>query len=128
MSCQTQAVLIPTATVPGRPERPVLKPAQTMPQRSVNTERGLAAMVHAIAHIEFNAINLALDAVWRFPGHPQAYYLDWWRVAQEEAKHFDMLCIELACGKCARPRPSTGLLAWRWCHARWRREAWTRRP
>ncbi|MEY2780429.1 MAG: hypothetical protein RL307_133 [Pseudomonadota bacterium] len=96
MNCHTQAVLSPVAPVPGRPERPVLKPAQAMPQRSVNTERGLAAMVHAIAHIEFNAINLALDAVWRFPGHPVDYYLDWWRVAQEEAKHFDMLSAELA--------------------------------
>lgn len=96
MACQTQAVLIPTSPVPGRPRLPILKPPQTMPQRSVNTGRGLAAMVHAIAHIEFNAINLALDAVWRFPGHPLAYYLDWWQVAQEEARHFDLLCAELA--------------------------------
>lgn len=48
-------------------------------------------LLHAIAHIEFNAINLALDAVWRFGGMPRDYYLDWMRVAAEEAKHFTLL-------------------------------------
>lgn len=48
-------------------------------------------LIHAIAHIEFNAINLALDAIWRFPGMPEAFYLDWLRVAAEEAKHFRLL-------------------------------------
>ena len=48
-------------------------------------------MMHSIAHIEFNAIHLALDAVWRFAGMPPAYYQDWLQVAQEEAKHFRML-------------------------------------
>lgn len=48
-------------------------------------------MVHSIAHIEFNAINLALDAVWRFPGMPAAFYIDWLQVAAEEAKHFTLL-------------------------------------
>ncbi|MEY4284274.1 MAG: hypothetical protein RL111_949 [Pseudomonadota bacterium] len=95
VACDESAVLVPTAAVPGRPDTPLLKPPQTMPQRSVHTERGLAALVHSIAHIEFNAINLALDAVWRFPDHPRAYYLDWWQVAQEEAKHFLMLSAEL---------------------------------
>lgn len=47
--------------------------------------------MHAIAHIEFNAINLALDAIWRFDGMPPAYYHDWLRVAAEEATHFEML-------------------------------------
>jgi len=51
----------------------------------------LAAMVHSIAHIEFNAINLALDAVWRFAGMPDMFYRDWLRVADEEAQHFAML-------------------------------------
>ena len=52
-------------------------------------------MIHSIAHIEFNAINLALDAVWRFADMPTAYYQDWLRVAQEEAKHFTLLCQHL---------------------------------
>ncbi len=55
--------------------------------------------MHSIAHIEFNAINLALDAVWRFPDMPVAYYKDWMRVAQEEAKHFMLLQTHLqTCG------------------------------
>jgi uncharacterized ferritin-like protein (DUF455 family) len=53
-------------------------------------------LLHAVAHIEFNAINLALDAVWRFPGMPEAYYRDWLRVASEEALHFSLLSTHLA--------------------------------
>jgi uncharacterized ferritin-like protein (DUF455 family) len=52
---------------------------------------GLAALVHAVCHIEFNAINLALDAVWRFEHMPLAFYQDWLRVAAEEAVHFELL-------------------------------------
>jgi uncharacterized ferritin-like protein (DUF455 family) len=48
-----------------------------------------------VAHIEFNAINLALDAAWRFPGLPEAYYRDWLRVAAEEALHFTLLSEHL---------------------------------
>jgi uncharacterized ferritin-like protein (DUF455 family) len=51
----------------------------------------LAALVHSVCHIEFNAINLALDAVWRFAGLPPAYYQDWLRVAYEESTHFELL-------------------------------------
>ena len=76
---------------PGRPDRPHLVTPTRVPGRSAFTVEGRAAMVHAIAHIEFNAINLALDAVWRFDGLPPAYYLDWLRVAQEEALHFGLL-------------------------------------
>lgn len=47
--------------------------------------------MHAVAHIEMNAIHLALDAVWRFPGMPPAYYWDWLRIAGEEARHFQLL-------------------------------------
>jgi len=57
--------------------------------------------LHSIAHIEFNAINLALDAVWRFAGMPQAYYRDWLRVAAEEAKHFALLQAHLHQLDCA---------------------------
>lgn len=81
--------------LPGRPARPVLVAATDVPRRSPFTADGLAAMVHAVAHIEFNAINLALDAVWRFPGMPAAYYRDWLQVAAEEAVHFGLLAAQL---------------------------------
>lgn len=77
--------------LPGRPPRPVLIDPAQVPRRSVHTAEGRAALVHAICHIEFNAINLALDAVWRFSGMPAAYYRDWLRVAAEEACHFRLL-------------------------------------
>ena len=76
---------------PGCPARPELRSHLSMPQRSPFTSEGLAALLHAVTHIEFNAINLALDAVWRFAGMPRAYYLDWLRVAAEEATHFSLL-------------------------------------
>lgn len=77
--------------VPGRPEKPLLCPPQHVPTRSVHTDAGLAAMVHAICHIEFNAINLALDAIWRYANLPDVYYLDWLKVAYEESTHFALL-------------------------------------
>lgn len=76
---------------PGRPERPALVPARQLPKRSLGTPQGLAALVHAVTHIEFNAINLAWDAVQRFPAMPTAYYDDWVKVAAEEAEHFVMM-------------------------------------
>lgn len=79
------------AAMPGRPERPHLVPAKQVPSRSPFTLEGRAALLHAICHIEFNAINLALDACWRFAGMPVAFYLDWLRVASEEALHFSLL-------------------------------------
>lgn len=77
--------------VPGRPALPLLQAPQQVPQRSVHTDKGLAALVHSVCHIEFNAINLALDAVWRFAGLPSQYYQDWLRVAYEESTHFGLL-------------------------------------
>jgi uncharacterized ferritin-like protein (DUF455 family) len=85
-----------TACVPGRPARPeLIHPAQ-VPRRSPSKPEGLAALLHAIAHIEFNAINLALDAAWRFDGMPREFHLDWARVAGEEAYHFTLLSEHLA--------------------------------
>lgn len=75
----------------GLPERPVLADPRTMPPRQLNGPENHAALIHALAHIEFNAINLALDAVQRFPGLPADYYGDWLRVAVEEAYHFRLL-------------------------------------
>jgi len=77
--------------LPGRPARPELRSHLDVPKRSPFTPEGLAALIHAVTHIEFNAINLALDAVWRFGGMPRAYYLDWLKVAAEEARHFSLL-------------------------------------
>ena len=82
--------------VPGRPDKPALVPPRLVGQRSMATIEGRAMLVHALTHIEFNAVNLALDALWRFPGMPQDYYTDWLRVAYEESTHFTMLAAHLA--------------------------------
>jgi uncharacterized ferritin-like protein (DUF455 family) len=83
-------------TDPGRPSRPRLVPQRQVPQRGLGTPEGRAALVHAIAHIEFNAINLAWDAVYRFRGFPEDYYRDWASCAHDEARHFAMLDERLA--------------------------------
>ena len=84
------------AALPGRPPRPLLVPVQQVPKRSPTTAAGRAALLHAVAHIEFNAINLALDAIWRFADMPEAYYRDWTQVAAEEALHFSLLTEHLS--------------------------------
>lgn len=76
---------------PGRPARPELVSPRELTKRSVKGPRGRAALVHAVAHIEFNAINLAWDAVHRFRGLPENYYADWVQVADEEAYHFTLM-------------------------------------
>ncbi len=81
---------------PGRPARPQLVPPRQLPQRGLGTPGGRAALVHAVAHIEFNAINLAWDAVYRFRGMPADYYCDWIGVAADEARHFTLLQTRLA--------------------------------
>ncbi|MET0381801.1 MAG: ferritin-like domain-containing protein [Burkholderiaceae bacterium] len=81
--------------VPGRPERPPLVPHTQLKQRSVNSPDGLAALMHALAHIEFNAVDLAVDLSWRFEGMPDEFYLDWMKVAREEAFHFTLLSDRL---------------------------------
>src|SRR5690606_35128925 len=82
-------------SVPGRPALPELVAPASVPRRAMSTVEGRAALLHALAHIEFNAINLALDILWRFPGMPEAFYLDWRKVAIEEATHFDLLRCRL---------------------------------
>lgn len=86
-------VMIPS---PGRPPTPQLVAPNLLRQRKLNSDAGRAALVHAVAHIEFNAINLAWDAVYRFPGMPVAYYRDWASVAADEARHFQLLTARLA--------------------------------
>ncbi|MFC1739934.1 ferritin-like domain-containing protein [Pseudomonadota bacterium] len=77
--------------VPGRPDRPELVEPSLVPRRRPGSLQGRAALIHAIAHIEFNAINLALDAAYRFRGMPAQFYRDWISVALDEARHFQML-------------------------------------
>jgi uncharacterized ferritin-like protein (DUF455 family) len=85
----------PTGLRVGRPERPQLVRPRDVPSRGLGTAAGRAALVHAVAHIEFNAINLALDACCRFRGLPAEFYRDWLNVAQDEARHFQRLCDRL---------------------------------
>jgi uncharacterized ferritin-like protein (DUF455 family) len=87
------AVLAPDAR--GRPPRPVLVDPRQLRQRGLRSPEGRVAAVHAVAHIEANAIDLALDAAHRFRGLPDAYYDDWLRVAEEEARHFGLLSTRL---------------------------------
>ncbi|MGH8191136.1 MAG: ferritin-like domain-containing protein [Rhodanobacteraceae bacterium] len=81
---------------PGRPAKPRLVMPRDLPRRGLGNEAGRAALVHAVAHIEFNAINLAWDAVYRFRGMPDNYYRDWISIARDEARHFTMLSARLA--------------------------------
>lgn len=91
----SQASLTPSQAIPGIPNKPVLVSPLEVEKRSMRTVEGRAALLHALAHIEFNAINLALDAVWRFADMPEAYYRDWLKVAIEEAYHFSLLQAHL---------------------------------
>ncbi|KAF0203193.1 MAG: hypothetical protein FD173_1843 [Gallionellaceae bacterium] len=89
------AALTASPLIPGHPAKPELVSPLTVKRRAMNTPEGRAAMVHALVHIEFNAINLALDALWRFPNMPREYYADWLQVADEEALHFMLLAEHL---------------------------------
>ena len=76
---------------PGRPARPKLVMPGNVPKRGLGTKAGLVALIHAVTHIEFNAINLAWDAVYRFRYLPNKFYSDWIHVPEEEAHHFQLL-------------------------------------
>lgn len=80
---------------PGRPEKPELVAPRKLTQRKLHTAEGRAALIHAVTHIEFNAINLALDAVYRFRDMSKEFYTDWLQVASEEAYHFSLLSDRL---------------------------------
>jgi uncharacterized ferritin-like protein (DUF455 family) len=95
-ACRPDLALAEPADLPGRPVRPELVDPRKLKRRSMQSPEGRAVLLHALAHIEFNAINLALDAVWRFAGMPAAFYLDWLKVAAEEAHHFSLLVARLA--------------------------------
>lgn len=93
--CRPGEIIDEPAPVPGRPARPELVEPRSLRHRGMQTEAARAVLLHAIAHIEFNAINLALDAVWRFADMPEAFYADWLCVAAEEAHHFGLLQARL---------------------------------
>ncbi|MES9863171.1 MAG: ferritin-like domain-containing protein [Candidatus Thiodiazotropha sp. LLP2] len=85
-------------TQAGHPQRPELVDPSQLPRRGVGSDEGRLALIHAIAHIEFNAINLAWDAVQRFPDLPPEFYNDWIQVAVEEVDHFRRLRVRLQAG------------------------------
>ncbi len=84
-----------SSPIPGRPEKPQLIAPRLLKHRAMNTLEGRVALIHALAHIEFNAINLALDVIWRFAEMPTQFYADWLKVADEEAYHFSLLNAHL---------------------------------
>lgn len=90
LRADTSGVVLPVPD-PGRPVRPELVERKHLAQRPVKELEGRLALAHALAHIEFNAINIGLDAVYRFRGLPGGFYADWIRVAAEEASHFELL-------------------------------------
>lgn len=75
----------------GRPDKPELVSPKLLPRRRLGSPEGHASLMHSIAHIEFNAVNLALDAIYRFQTMPYEYYRDWLGVAAEETYHFQMV-------------------------------------
>lgn len=81
---------------PGRPDKPELVPPRELNRRKITSTEGHAALIHSICHIEFNAINLAWDAVYRFQDMPDEFYNDWVKVAKEEACHFELLSNHLS--------------------------------
>jgi len=81
--------------LPGRPVKPELVAPKLVPKRKMDSVEGRAVLWHSLAHIEFNAMNLALDAIWRFPNMPKAYYEDWLKVAKEESYHFNLINAHL---------------------------------
>lgn len=89
-------VLAEPAGIPGRPERPRLVAHKQLKPRSAHSVPGRAALLHSLAHIELNAIDLALDICWRFAGLPEDFYRQWLQVAREEALHFELLRDHLA--------------------------------
>ncbi|MES9884637.1 MAG: ferritin-like domain-containing protein, partial [Sedimenticola sp.] len=95
---QRQPVDLEDVVEAGHPQKPELVPPRQLKKRSPKSEEGRLALLHAVTHIEFNAINLAVDALFRFREMPDAYYADWIQVAAEEAEHFQMLRQRLGDG------------------------------
>ena len=79
---------------PARPARPELLPPREVPRRRPGSPQGRIALLHALAHIELNAVDLHWDIIARFTDHPMptGFYDDWVKAADEEAKHFNLIC------------------------------------
>ncbi len=92
---RTIAQELPDVVDAGRPPRPELVHPRHLRRRSLATDEGRLALIHAVAHIEFNAIDLACDAVFRFRDMPAEFYGDWIQVAVEEVAHFRLLRARL---------------------------------
>lgn len=73
------------------PAKPILLEPRYMPKRNLTSKEGIIAFFHAIAHVEFMAIYLAWDILYRFRGLPEQFYQDWLTVADEEAQHFELI-------------------------------------
>jgi uncharacterized ferritin-like protein (DUF455 family) len=82
---------IQTIDIPGKPDLPGLVDPRQLSRRTTSSREGRISLLHAFAHIEFNAINIALDAAYRFRQMPDRFVSDWLLVASEEAKHFSLL-------------------------------------
>lgn len=98
LSLGALATLPPMAERPGRPARPELLPPRAMPRRSTQGERGRIALLHSLAHIELNAVDMTWDLVGRFIGEPMpmSFFDNWVQVGLEEACHFEMVSKRLA--------------------------------
>lgn len=101
--CNQNKVSNEEAFVPLHFEKPsyaskchIVDPRQLPARKDFENPEGLATLVHAIAHIEYSAIDLALDAVYRFPDMPMDYKIDWLEVASDEIRHYKMLDALLA--------------------------------
>ncbi len=90
-----EPVTVERVSKPGRPQKPALVPPRELVKRKISTVEGRAVIVHAVAHIEFNAMNLALDALYRFQEMPIDYYHDWLLVCIEEAYHCSLMLERL---------------------------------
>ncbi len=96
--CNQNEVRVEEEFVPKQFEKPsyaskchIVDPRELPARKDFDTSEGLATLVHAIAHIEYSAIDLALDAVYRFPEMPMEYKRDWLVVAEDEIRHYKML-------------------------------------
>ncbi|SFZ97705.1 COG2833: uncharacterized protein [hydrothermal vent metagenome] len=96
--CNQNKVSTPDDFVPLIFEKPsyaskchIVDPRELPPRKDFDNPEGLATLIHAITHIEYSAIDLALDAVYRFPDMPMEYKIDWLEVASDEIRHYNML-------------------------------------
>lgn len=79
---------------PSRPDSPELLSPRDVPRRRPGSPQGRIALLHAVAHIELNAVDLHWDIIARFSDHPMpmGFYDDWVKAADEESKHFNLVC------------------------------------